>query len=114
MGGYHTLFVLAQNGYCSNSKQVEVLVAEPLNIPNAFSPNGDGINDAWEITGLEAYPNTQILVFNRWGAKISEKYKVTDGRIWDGGNYPVGTYYYVIDFGDSTMPSLQGALTITK
>jgi gliding motility-associated-like protein len=79
-----------------------------IEIPEGFSPNGDGINDLFEILGLEDYPNNKIAIFNRWGHKVfeSENYNNT----WDGisnspftigsGVLPKGTYYYVFDPGD--------------
>ena len=48
---------------------VEDLV--PLHIPNGFSPNSDGFNDAFVIEGLDQYPdNAIIIIFNRWGDEV--------------------------------------------
>jgi YVTN family beta-propeller protein len=41
-----------------------------LIIPNTFTPNGDGINDTWNIENLESYPNSSVNIFNRWGQKL--------------------------------------------
>ena len=68
-------------------------------IPNAFSPNNDGINDTWQIPALQTYTDPEVTVFNRYGQAVyrSKGY----GTAWDGSfkgkRLPVGTYYYVID-----------------
>ena len=41
-----------------------------LHIPNAFSPNNDGINDFWKIRGIEGYPNNKLRVYNRWNNRF--------------------------------------------
>lgn len=62
--------------------------------PNVFSPNGDGLNQAFVIAGLEEHPNTYVAIYNRWGKMVYE----TDNYLndWDGENYNDGVYYYVI------------------
>ncbi|MFO7997850.1 MAG: gliding motility-associated C-terminal domain-containing protein, partial [Bacteroidales bacterium] len=68
-----------------------------LVIPNVFTPNGDGINDVFEILNLEHYPASQIVIYNRWGNKVFEH---TDyyNNWWNGSNHPDGVYYYVIRY----------------
>jgi gliding motility-associated-like protein len=85
-----------------------------LNIPNAFSPNGDGVNDTWNISGLEDDPSATIKVFNRYGLIVYS----TRGNnaTWDGtngGTLPVGVYYYVISTIHSSK-ALQGSVTIIR
>ncbi|MBV7530548.1 gliding motility-associated C-terminal domain-containing protein [Chitinophaga sp. sic0106] len=61
-------------------------------VPNAFTPNGDGINDRFVILGIDRYPNSQLIVFNRWGNIV---YRSNDYRNnWDGSGLNEGTYYY--------------------
>ncbi len=68
-----------------------------LDIPNVFTPNGDGMNEQFEITNLEYYPQSSIVIYNRSGKKVFEH---NDYYLnwWDGGNQPDGTYYYVITY----------------
>lgn len=95
----YTILVTSSHGCGSASDEVLVKVYESLSIPNAFSPNGDGINDTWHILQLTNYPTARVTVFNRYGQLMYESigYSIE----WDGrrnGQYlPVGTYYYVID-----------------
>lgn len=110
----------ATNGPCITSDDMVVQVEEPLRIPNAFSPNGDEVNDRWLINGLMNFDYVQVSIFNRWGNKIYEKFGTYDFQnAWDGDGYPVGTYYYIIRLGenspeDSEERVLQGAVTLTK
>jgi gliding motility-associated-like protein len=68
-----------------------------LQIPNAFSPNGDGINDYWSVDGLKARPNATTEIYNRYGQIVFKGigFAPWDGT-WKGLLLPFGTYYYVI------------------
>jgi gliding motility-associated-like protein len=92
-------FTVTGKGNCSVSDQVFVKVLRKPAVPNAFSPNGDGIHDKWEIQYLESYPGCTIDVVNRYGQPVYHSVGYTtawDGKI-NGKDAPVGTYYYVID-----------------
>ena len=54
-----------------------------LIIPNAISPNGDLINDVWNIGMIELYPSMEVKIFNRWGQSIWRSEKGYP-RPWDG------------------------------
>ncbi len=88
-------------GGCLSSQSTQVTVLKRPVIPNAFSPNHDGINDHWNIQSLVTYPACKVDVFDRYGRPIF--HSVGYSQPWDGtfkGNdLPVGTYYYVIDVG---------------
>lgn len=94
----YTLKVTGAGG-CSASDSVSVKVLRALNIPNVFSPNGDGVNDKWILRNLEKYPGCTVDVYTRYGEKIFNS--IGYEQAWDGTNngksLPVGTYYYVID-----------------
>jgi len=70
-----------------------------LDIPNTFTPNGDGINDTWQIKYLEYYPRSTVNIFDRWGQKVfsSIGYPIPWDGTYNGRVLPVGTYYYIID-----------------
>ena len=111
---------------CDNAK-VYVLVTEYLfRIPNAFTPNGDGINDFFEIIGIGLYPGNTITIVNRWGNKVYEakNYGIdTNPVFWDGnanqgstflGNeLPDGTYYYILDLGNGQNP-ISGSIYLDR
>jgi gliding motility-associated-like protein len=86
-----------------------------LTIPNAFSPNGDGINDVWRITGTDQFPSVALSIFNRYGQLVyqSNNYNNSwDGKL-NGQPLPVATYYYVIKLGGFLQP-LSGSVTILR
>lgn len=87
------------------SSPITVTVLPPLTItpPNTFTPNGDGINDLWEIAGLTTYPDCKIKTYNRYGKLVfqSTGYSKPWDGLYNGAHLPVGTYYYVIDFNKS-------------
>ncbi|RZK36060.1 MAG: gliding motility-associated C-terminal domain-containing protein, partial [Pedobacter sp.] len=88
---------------------------KPLQVPNSITPNGDGINDTWRLSGVENYPDAEFFVFNRNGARIfySKGYsKEFDGTL-NGKPLSIGVYYYVIDL-KTDCGKLTGSLTIIK
>jgi len=97
------------------SVESETSITVPLKIPNVLTPNGDGIEDNWEIEGIDNYPNCFIQVFNRLGALIflSNGYPQAWDGTFHGLNLPAATYYYVIDLKDGS-PLLSGYVTIIK
>ncbi|OFY57737.1 MAG: hypothetical protein A2Y87_09630 [Bacteroidetes bacterium RBG_13_46_8] len=87
-----------------------------LLIPNAISPNGDLINDVWNIGLIEIYPNAEIRVFNRWGETVWRSEKGYP-QPWDGRSngrlLPVDSYHYIIDLNNGTKP-IVGNITIVR
>lgn len=106
-------FIYAVCDYFQNCDQAKVLVFIndlPFFIPEAFSPNGDGINDKFEIKGLAKHKTVELEIFNRWGNVVyrSANYGEGNGKggFWDGtaqtgvrigsGPVPSGTYFYIL------------------
>lgn len=85
---------------CIDRDTITISIADRLVIYNAFSPNGDGINDYWDIDYADLYPEITVEVFNRWGKRLFSSKGYTDDKRWDGRfngtDVPVGTYYYVV------------------
>ncbi|HEX8460304.1 MAG TPA: gliding motility-associated C-terminal domain-containing protein, partial [Segetibacter sp.] len=96
----YTLRVTSNSGCGTSSDDVIVKVFKNLVVPNAFSPNGDGVNDTWIIQHLGEYNNAEITVFNRYGNPVFTSrgvYKPWNGTYDKGKVLPTGTYYYIID-----------------
>jgi len=106
---------LTGEGYCMVSDTLHIKVMKMPEIPNAFSPNGDGIYDTWQIKYLQDYPNSSLEIFNRTGRLVySSK---GNGRAWDGTwegkPVPVATYYYLIQLHNG-QPPLSGSVTVIR
>ena len=84
-----------------------------IEVFNAISPNGDGVNDEFHIKGLECYPNNTVEIYNRWGVKVFETTNYgsngnvfkgySDGRTTISRNekLPTGTYFYILQYEDA-------------
>jgi gliding motility-associated-like protein len=110
----YTLTVTSDKG-CRDSAAVEVTVLKVPVVPNAFSPNGDGINDRWVIRYLDQYPGAEVQVFNRYGQPVYHAIGYTtpwDGT-YKGQPLPVATYYYIIDPKNGRVP-IHGSVTILR
>ena len=94
---------------------VKVTNIDCIHIYNVFSPNGDGVNDTWEIDNIFLYPDVEINVFNQWGTKVFESTGYTEP--WDGTyngkELPAATYYYTLDLKNGDAP-YSGSVTIMK
>ncbi|UAY51209.1 Ig-like domain-containing protein [Ferruginibacter albus] len=113
----YTMKVTTADG-CSDTSSVQVLILKIPVIPNAFSPNGDGINDKWVITNLEGYEGSTVSIFNRYGQLLYEVAGLSySNNAWDGtvhGNpVPVGTYYYIIKLTDGRKP-ISGSISVIR
>lgn len=86
-----------------------------LVIPNTFTPNGDGINDTWNIKYLDFYTQCTVDIFSRYGQKVyhSVGYSVPWDGTYKGSALPPGTYYYVINLHNGSAP-LSGYIAILK
>ncbi len=81
-----------------------------INVYNAISPNGDGINDFLRIGNIELYPDNNVTVYTRWGDKVFEmsNYDNIDNVFVGISNVGKkkelleGTYYYVVEKGDGS------------
>ena len=115
--GVDTVFyeICDKKNRCSQA-YVVVEVKNPNNvnilIPNAFSPNGDNINDKFYIKGIDDYPVNEFIVFSRWGSKVFDKSNYSNAEAWDGSysktgvklgpgdKLPPGTYFFKLIIKD--------------
>ena len=84
----------------ANNTSTSIKEIQGLNVPNIFTPNGDGVNDVFEIPGLADYPNNEITIFNRWGNSVYHKQGYLND--WTGNGLNEGTYFYVIQIKDAS------------
>ncbi|GAB4447125.1 MAG: hypothetical protein OHK0036_00980 [Bacteroidia bacterium] len=100
--GTYTVIMVMQNGSCVDSavRIIKVDIPSDMEVPNIFTPNGDGVNDYFIIHATNL-TEIECVIFDRWGA---EMYSVTtdkgniqwDGKTKAGKDAPAGTYFYTI------------------
>ncbi len=94
-----TYTVTGTNSFgCTASADVKINIVEDIFMPNAFSPNGDGLNDEFKIVNFGYQELQDYRIFNRWGQEV---FSSRDGaKGWNGeyNGYPadVGTYHYYV------------------
>jgi gliding motility-associated-like protein len=105
-GGQDYFTYVVCNEYFCDTALVSIYVLcvdDPIQVHNGFSPNGDGINDTFVITGLEFFDQHHLSIYNRWGSLVfeSSSYQNDWEGDWKGSPLPDGTYFYrlEVDFG---------------
>gem|GEM_PF-938224 len=78
-GGIYTVFIRDKDGCGQDSEEVTV-----IDYPKFFTPNDDGFNDFWQIKGIVNFPNSETLIFDRFGKLLA---KVTSSEIGWNGKY---------------------------
>ena len=84
-------------------------------VPSAFSPNGDGINDTWVIGAIDEYVDAEVIIYNRWGQRVF--YSPENKEYWDGKykglDMPIADYFYIINNKEGDQLS-HGRLTLKR
>jgi len=113
-GGYYVATVSQK--YCTESRDYLFrVIPEPceLEIPNVFSPNGDGKNDKFDVLSVSRFPGSYLKVFNRWGGMVFEDTDY-DGD-WTANEVADGTYYYILGLkSNSGIKEYAGYVTILR
>ncbi|MDB4091168.1 gliding motility-associated C-terminal domain-containing protein, partial [Crocinitomicaceae bacterium] len=118
--GLTTYYVTETELGCEGpSSQVNIsIIGCEITIPTAFTPDGDLMNDDWEILDLDlTYPNNIVYVYNRWGNLLfTSEQGSYDARRWDGTYkeelLPIGSYYFIIEFNDKENETATGIVSI--
>lgn len=115
-----TVWVIADLNGCTARDTVTIFPCiETFNIPNTFTPNGDGVNEDWRISAMDNFPNAIVEVFDRWGRKVFTSAKgypqPWNGRDTKGHILPMETYYYIINLNDGrNNKPITGTVTIIR
>ena len=116
-GDYDVMLVVIDAAGCIDTVHSVITIVDPegIEMPNIFSPNGDGENDTFsplEYSGVPAL----LEIFNRWGQLIYSTTSVDRG--WNGSSsgsdLPEGTYYYILTTTSEPFKSYKGHLTLVK
>ncbi len=110
--GIYSVVVTNEYG-CTVEDEIEIFFK--IDIPNFFTPNGDGVNEVWDIPFLWNLPDAMVQVFDRFG-NLVVSYRAGEGQ-WNGtsNGEPVmdDTYWYVIEINKEAKP-LKGSVTIKR
>ncbi|WP_299884211.1 gliding motility-associated C-terminal domain-containing protein [uncultured Lacinutrix sp.] len=96
--GTYTIEVMFNDTGCVSTEDIVIVELETCVIPQGISPNGDGLNETFDVS---SYDVQNLKVFNRNGRLVYEKDNYTNewhGQSQDGDELPVGTYYYVMNY----------------
>ena len=118
--GLYSINIISDQNNCISPQIINMNVSYDdencLWIPSIFSPNSDGVNDTFEIYGMEYYPNASVYVYDRWGVKIYES-KNQLYIPWNGSSngviHEIGTYYYVIEL-NTGQKTYSGSITLKR
>jgi gliding motility-associated-like protein len=119
-GSYDIVLTASNQHECFNvitQGKIVVLKDASMSIPGIFSPNGDGINDQFQV-GIVNLKSYFIRIINRWGVQVFENSNILSN--WDGKlrgeDLPAGVYYYLISAKDYTNKSirLSGSITLLR
>lgn len=99
MPGINVYRWITSNGTCRSDTDEVIIRLDPLVIPEAFSPNGDQVNDFFEVPGVLEFRDVELLVFNRWGSEVyhSEDYQNNwSGTSETGEALTEDTYFFIL------------------
>ncbi len=107
---------------CTSTDCVTILVAPAMQFPNAFTPNGDGINDIFRVPPEMVLCSeiTYFKVFDRWGQAVYDYFAMADSPGWDGNDITgkeqeIGAYVFLIKMTcDDVEETFKGSLTLMR
>ncbi len=122
------VYTYSFNDTCNSSFATVTIISvdcmdDVLLIPDGFSPNGDGINDFFEIKDIRTlFPNFRIEIYNRYGNILFKGNKDTpdwdgtsqQGLRIDGGKAPIGVYFFILELNDGKKSPIQGRLYLSR
>jgi large repetitive protein len=124
--GLTTYFVTETVNDCISEPALTNVMIDPCDtittivVPTAFTPDGDYVNDQWDILYLDdLYPDNQVFVYNRWGNMVFESVKGDySSNKWDGSynneDLPVGSFYYMIYTNNAEGEIFKGIVSIIR
>jgi gliding motility-associated-like protein len=112
-GDYPVMLVVATANGCVDTVQSLITVIDPgvIEMPNVFSPNGDGHNDRFIPIGYKGAPG-MMEIYNRWGQMIFTTRNLAQG--WSGLDAPDGTYFFIVTPDQPGVEALTGHVTLVR
>lgn len=120
-GSYYVIGTNTAGCTASDTTKITIKISRDcIFIPGLITPNGDIKNDVWEVTGISAFPDAEVFIFNRWGnvTFYAKPYlnnwegQVNKGVNIGEGKAPTGTYFYLIKLNDGKDEPLKGYIEL--
>jgi gliding motility-associated-like protein len=118
-GNYMPRLIISGSGDCADTAYTKILIegGSDIYIPNAFTPNGDGINDNFKVLGI-GIQSVEMTIYGRWGEKVFEQ---KGNPVWNGNDQRgvkclQGTYVYLIRLIDvnGTAKNFKGIVSVIR
>ncbi|MEM7370969.1 MAG: gliding motility-associated C-terminal domain-containing protein [Bacteroidota bacterium] len=112
--------VTVMNEACSVTEEFFLHLQQLMFVPNLLTPNGDGVNDTWDIrfAGNQSEESDYLIqLYNRQGICVygcQQSVSITDARFWDGSGIPDGPYFYLMSNRNDSNFHKEGSLTIVR
>jgi len=117
-GTEYIITAISTVGCGTSTSRVMVKVYKDIYIPNAFTPNGDGINDQFKIFAADGYTFQKFIIYNRWGKLVFSAKDSHDSwnGICDNEPQPAGTYVYYLELKNSVGKKIikKGTITLIR
>ena len=115
--GLHTIELESRDKACDSSVFASTIIEiydpfSPMQMPNIFTPNGDGVNDFFGPTGVnlqDIFTSFSMKIYNRWGQEVystSQPENLWDGR-FEGQQVTTGVYYYLVSYTNRCQQTFQ-------
>ena len=111
---FSSVSVREKDHYLPNNKDSVSVHIVAFKIPNVFSPNGDGVNDFFEIVGIQQFKSNQLTIFNRFGNVVYDQKEYANQ--WTAEGLADGTYYYILklDAESGKSQTFKGYITVIR
>lgn len=111
--GFHEIQLNAS--FCGQDASDDIIIDVKnceISIPNIITPNGDGSNDYFVITGIEAYPGSELIITNRSGKLVFQSQSYHNE--WSADGLPEGTYFYILKLSGENSKDQGGLITVLR
>ena len=113
--GSYTVTIMDNNACAEDTSFVIATISADC-VPNVFTPNGDNINDTWNLESTFLYSDSEIRIYGRYGRLLFKSVgysKPWDGKNENGDDLTEGAYFYHIDIGHD-FDAIKGSVTIIR
>jgi gliding motility-associated-like protein len=120
--GKQLIWVELENGFgCVGSDTVLIEDCRYryfIDMPTAFTPNGDGVNDVWNIYDLQKFNQAEVEIYDQWGTLVWRSgpgySQPWDGNTMKGRAVPVDSYHFIIHYNDGSDERFVGYVTVIR